>query len=165
MQAELVKSTQTIYFGHLNVEIIAVSDLFAGPELEAWAAARRFLLVTKDSNELINHPDIDAIFICSSTDTHVPLIQQAARRVNIFSAKNQSVWISRKRKQRLMRLNKAGVKLQIGFNRRFDHNFKRVQEVVQGGALAILILLKSLPAIRIRHILIISRFRAASSWI
>ncbi len=30
---------------------------------------------------------------------------------------------------------KAGVKLQIGFNRRFDHNFKRVRELVQGGTI------------------------------
>jgi myo-inositol 2-dehydrogenase/D-chiro-inositol 1-dehydrogenase len=29
----------------------------------------------------------------------------------------------------------AGVKLQIGFNRRFDHNFKRVREHVQGGTI------------------------------
>ena len=62
-----------------QVEIIAVSDLFAGPELEAWAASRQIQTVTKDSHELIDNPDIDAIFICSSTDTHVPLIQLAAQ--------------------------------------------------------------------------------------
>ncbi|VBB05224.1 inositol 2-dehydrogenase [Lucifera butyrica] len=30
-------------------------------------------------------------------------------------------------------VEKAGVKLQIGFNRRFDHNFKRVRELIQNG--------------------------------
>ena len=41
-------------------------------------------------------------------------------------------------------VQKAGVKLQIGFNRRFDHNFKRVRDHVQEGRSAIRILSKSL---------------------
>ncbi|WNR43125.1 inositol 2-dehydrogenase [Paenibacillus roseipurpureus] len=118
-----------------QVEIIAVSDLFAGPELEAWAEARNISLVTKDSNVLIQHPDIDAIFICSSTDTHVPLIQQAAKAgKHIFCEKPISMDIT-KTESAIEEVKKAGVKLQIGFNRRFDHNFKRVQEVVQGGGI------------------------------
>ncbi|OCT12085.1 inositol 2-dehydrogenase [Paenibacillus pectinilyticus] len=118
-----------------QVDILAVSDLFAGPELEAWAATRNIGLVTKDSNELIHHPDIDAIFICSSTDTHVPLIQQAARAgKHIFCEKPISMDIS-KTEEAVAEVKQAGVKLQIGFNRRFDHNFKRVQEVVESGGI------------------------------
>lgn len=118
-----------------QVEIIGVSDLFAGPELEAWAEARKISIVTKDSNELIAHPDIDAIFICSSTDTHVPLIQQAARAgKHIFCEKPISMDIT-KTEAAIAEVNKAEVKLQIGFNRRFDHNFKRVHEVVQSGGI------------------------------
>ncbi|NOU67427.1 inositol 2-dehydrogenase [Paenibacillus sp. LMG 31461] len=118
-----------------QVEIVAVSDLFAGPELEAWAADRNISIVTKDSNELISHPDIDAIFICSSTDTHVPLIGQAARAgKHIFCEKPISMDITQT-VSAIDEVRKAGVKLQIGFNRRFDHNFKRVQEVVQSGGI------------------------------
>ncbi|OPH56322.1 inositol 2-dehydrogenase [Paenibacillus ferrarius] len=118
-----------------QVNIVAVSDLFAGPELEAWAAARQIGLVTKDSKELIEHPEIDAIFICSSTDTHVPLIQQAAEAgKHIFCEKPISMDITQT-EAAIAAVNKAGVKLQIGFNRRFDHNFKRVREVVQEGTI------------------------------
>lgn len=39
----------------------------------------------------------------------------------------------RQTEEALEAVRKAGVKLQIGFNRRFDHNFKRVREHVQGG--------------------------------
>ncbi|RTE10784.1 inositol 2-dehydrogenase [Paenibacillus whitsoniae] len=118
-----------------EVEIIAVSDLFAGPELDAWAAARNIPLVTKDSSILIQHAEIDAIFICSSTDTHVPLIEQAAKAgKHIFCEKPISMDIAQT-EAAIAEVQKAGVKLQIGFNRRFDHNFKRVQEVVQNGGI------------------------------
>lgn len=118
-----------------QVEVIAVSDLFAGPELEAWAAERGIEHVVTDSNMLIANPDIDAVFICSSTDTHVPLIKQAAKAgKHIFCEKPVSMDI-KQTEEALEIVREAGVKLQIGFNRRFDHNFKRVREHVQGGTI------------------------------
>ncbi|MCZ8511078.1 inositol 2-dehydrogenase [Paenibacillus filicis] len=120
---------------HPQAEIAAVSDLFAGPELEAWAAARGIGTVTKDSMELITNPDIDAVFICSSTDTHVPLIIEAAKAgKHIFCEKPVSMELDRT-EEALEAVRAAGVKLQVGFNRRFDHNFKRVREHVLGGTI------------------------------
>lgn len=116
-------------------EIAAVSDLFAGPELEAWASARGIGTVTKDSAEIIADPDIDAVFICSSTDTHVPLITQAAQAgKHIFCEKPVSMDLAQT-EAALEAVRAAGVKLQVGFNRRFDHNFKRVREHVQAGTI------------------------------
>ncbi|MUG71174.1 MULTISPECIES: inositol 2-dehydrogenase [Paenibacillus] len=118
-----------------QAEIAAVSDLFAGPELEAWAADRGIARVTKDSGDIIADPQIDAIFICSTTDTHVPLIKQAAQAgKHIFCEKPVSMDIHQT-VEALEAVRQAGVKLQIGFNRRFDHNFKRVREHVQGGTI------------------------------
>ncbi|GIP35327.1 inositol 2-dehydrogenase [Paenibacillus sp. J2TS4] len=117
-----------------NVDIAAISDLFAGPELEVWAADRGIGLVA-DSSEIIAHPDIDAVFICSSTDTHVPLIKQAAQAgKHIFCEKPVSMDLAQTR-EAVAAAAAAGVKLQIGFNRRFDHNFKRVREHVQAGTI------------------------------
>lgn len=118
-----------------NAKITAISDLFAGPELEAWAAERGIGYVTKNSDDIMSNPDIDAVFICSSTDTHVPLIKQAAQaNKHIFCEKPVSMDISQT-EEALEAVKAAGVKLQIGFNRRFDHNFKRVREHVQGGTI------------------------------
>ncbi|QHT62463.1 inositol 2-dehydrogenase [Paenibacillus lycopersici] len=120
---------------HPEVEVVGVSDLFAGPELEAWAAARGIGLLTKDANELIQHPEIDALFICSSTDTHVPLIKQAAKAgKHIFCEKPVSLSVA-ETAEAIEAAAQAGVKLQIGFNRRFDHNFKRVREHVEAGTI------------------------------
>lgn len=119
-----------------NVEITAVSDLLVGsPELEAWAAERGIAILTKDSSKIILNPEIDAVFICSSTDTHVPLIKQAAQAgKHIFCEKPISMSIDQT-EEALEAVRQAGVKLQIGFNRRFDHNFKRVREHVASGTI------------------------------
>lgn len=118
-----------------NAEIVAISDLFAGPELEAWATERGIGLVTKNSSEIFAHADIDAVFICSTTDTHVPFIKQAAQaKKHIFCEKPVSMDILQT-EEALAAVAQAGVKLQIGFNRRFDHNFRRVYEHVQGGTI------------------------------
>lgn len=118
-----------------QVEVVAVSDLFAGEELTAWAAERGIDQVVQDSQVLIANPDIDAVFICSSTDTHVPLIKQAAKAgKHIFCEKPVSMDITQT-EEALECVRQAGVQLQIGFNRRFDHNFKRVREHVQNGTI------------------------------
>jgi len=116
-----------------GAEIVAISDLYAGDELRAWAAERGIPVVTNNSTEIMEHPDIDAVFICSSTDTHVPLIKQAAANgKHIFCEKPVSMSVEQTR-EALAAVEAAGVSLQIGFNRRFDHNFSRVREIVSEG--------------------------------
>ncbi|PZE21660.1 inositol 2-dehydrogenase [Paenibacillus xerothermodurans] len=118
-----------------QVEVAAIGDLFAGPELLAWAAQRGIHSVTQDASAVINHPDIAAIYICSSTDTHVPLITRAAQAgKHIFCEKPVSMDIAQT-EEALQAVRRAGVQLQVGFNRRFDHNFKRVREHVLAGAI------------------------------
>ncbi|GGD86162.1 inositol 2-dehydrogenase [Paenibacillus nasutitermitis] len=116
-----------------QAEIIAVSDLYGGEELQAWAEQRGIPTVTQDSEAILSNPEIDAVFICSSTDTHVDLIKRAAARgKHIFCEKPVSMDI-RQTEEAVEAVRKAGVQLQIGFNRRFDHNFKRLREHVQAG--------------------------------
>ncbi|RAR45828.1 inositol 2-dehydrogenase [Paenibacillus sp. MDMC362] len=116
-----------------GAKIAAIGDLFAGDELRSWAAERGIPVVTTNSNDIMEHPDIDAVLICSSTDTHVPLIKQAAANgKHIFCEKPVSMSVDQTR-EALAAVEAAGVSLQIGFNRRFDHNFSRVREIVSAG--------------------------------
>ncbi|MDP4098767.1 inositol 2-dehydrogenase [Paenibacillus sp. P96] len=118
-----------------HAEIVGISDLFAGAELESWAERRGIAVVTTDSSKLIAMPEVDAVLICSSTDTHVPLIEQAARAgKHIFCEKPVSMDLQQTQAA-VTAVQKAGVKLQIGFNRRFDHNFRRIREHVQTGTI------------------------------
>ncbi|MEK8126595.1 inositol 2-dehydrogenase [Paenibacillus filicis] len=118
-----------------GVEVSIVADLFANEELQDWADARGIAQVTKNSDDVINNPEVDAIFICSLTDSHVPLILAAAKAgKHIFCEKPISMDIHQT-KAAMEAADAAGVKLQVGFNRRFDHNFKRVRDYLEQGQL------------------------------
>jgi len=87
-------------------------------------------LVLKDYRELIEDKDIDAVVICSSTDTHAQMIEEAASAgKHVFCEKPIDFDLQRIDRA-LAAVEQAGVKFQVGFNRRFDPSFKRVREMV-----------------------------------
>jgi myo-inositol 2-dehydrogenase/D-chiro-inositol 1-dehydrogenase len=89
--------------------------------------------VPTDYQELLNDPDIDAVLICSSTDTHAQIIEEAAQaRKHIFCEKPIDHDLSRIERA-LTAVEKAGVKFQIGFNRRFDPNFREIKQAILNG--------------------------------
>ncbi|MCK9524923.1 MAG: inositol 2-dehydrogenase, partial [Limnochordia bacterium] len=80
---------------------------------------------------VISDPQVDAVLICSPTDTHADLIMACAKAgKDIFCEKPIANDIGKTR-EALDAVERAGVKLQVGFNRRFDPNFKRVRQLVQ----------------------------------
>jgi myo-inositol 2-dehydrogenase / D-chiro-inositol 1-dehydrogenase len=90
-----------------------------------------------DSREIINDPSIDAVLICSPTETHAELVIQAARAgKHIFCEKPIDHSLS-KIDLALQEVKKSGVKFQVGFNRRFDANFSRVRAAVTEGEIGI----------------------------
>jgi myo-inositol 2-dehydrogenase/D-chiro-inositol 1-dehydrogenase len=99
----------------------------------ATAARCRSASATKDYKEILGDPEIDAVVICSSTDTHARIIAEAAQAgKHIFCEKPIDFSLA-KIDGALAQVEKAGVKLQIGFNRRFDSNFARVRQAVASG--------------------------------
>lgn len=116
-----------------NGEIIQVSDPYAGEETEKWAKSLGIRSVTKDPEDIFANPEVDAVFICSSTDTHGDFIIRAAKAgKHIFCEKPIHTDIS-KIKEALKAVEEAGVKLQVGFVRRFDRHHKAVRDAVAGG--------------------------------
>ena len=89
--------------------------------------------VTNNYLNILHDPSIDAVVICSSTHTHAKIIGEAAEAgKHIFCEKPIDFSLA-KIDQALALVHQAGVKLQIGFNRRFDANFARVREAVVSG--------------------------------
>ena len=89
--------------------------------------------VAASAGEIFAHPEIDAVLICSSTDTHAQMIVDAAKAgKHIFCEKPIDYELSRI-DWALEAVRRAGVKLQIGFNRRFDSNYARVRKAVESG--------------------------------
>jgi myo-inositol 2-dehydrogenase/D-chiro-inositol 1-dehydrogenase len=89
--------------------------------------------VVKDYHELLADKNIDAILIATSTDTHAFIIKDvAAAGKHIYCEKPLALDLA-SIDDALAVVRKAKVKLQVGFNRRFDKSFKRVREIVASG--------------------------------
>lgn len=90
-------------------------------------------LLTQDAGQIISDPGIDAVFICTSTNTHIDMIERSAKAgKHIFCEKPISFDV-RGTRLALQAASDSGVKFQLGFNRRFDPNFRRVREIVASG--------------------------------
>jgi myo-inositol 2-dehydrogenase/D-chiro-inositol 1-dehydrogenase len=115
-----------------DADIVAVADIFL-EAAEKCATDLQIPSAVKDHREIMENPDIEAVIICSSTDTHAQMIEEAAAAgKHIFCEKPIDFDLARI-DTALEAVDKAGVKLQVGFNRRFDPNFKRVREMVAAG--------------------------------
>ena len=115
-----------------NAVPVAITDIDR-TAAEDTARLYGFSRVADDSRQILESPDIDAVLICSSTNTHAQLITQAAAAgKHIFCEKPIDYDISRI-DSALDAVKRAGVKLQVGFNRRFDANFARVRKAIESG--------------------------------
>jgi len=117
-----------------EANVVAVADII---EEAARKAAADFGIpnVFQDHRAIVEDERIEAVIICSSTDTHAQIIQEAAEAgKHIFCEKPIALDLP-SIDRALEAVEKAGVKLQVGFNRRFDPSFRRVRELVASGAL------------------------------
>jgi myo-inositol 2-dehydrogenase/D-chiro-inositol 1-dehydrogenase len=118
-----------------GAKVVCLAETMLNDGHKAWAAEVGIPKVTKDPADIMNDKDIDAVFICSPTDTHADFIIEAARKgKHIFCEKPIHTNIQ-KIKEALAEVDKARVKLQTGFVRRFDHNHKKVHDTVASGIL------------------------------
>ena len=118
-----------------EMEIKTIADPFMNEQTEAFAKSCGIPNTTKDANDILNDPEIEAVLICSSTDTHSKYIIEAAHAgKNIFCEKPIDYDLS-KVHAAINAAKEAGVKLQIGFCRRFDHNHKAVADAVKDGTI------------------------------
>lgn len=84
-------------------------------------------------DELIGHPAIDAVVICSPTDTHAQYVEQCARAgKHVFCEKPLDLSLARIR-ETLRVVHQHNIQLMLGFNRRFDANFMKLKALVDAG--------------------------------
>ncbi|MCI9023401.1 MAG: inositol 2-dehydrogenase [Dorea sp.] len=116
-----------------NAKIKALADPFMNEETDLWAKKMGVEITTKDYKEILADPEIDAVLICSSTDTHSPISVEAIQAgKHVFCEKPIDHDVA-KIKEVIDALAKNPVKYQVGFNRRFDHNFEAVRDAVAAG--------------------------------
>ena len=115
-----------------QAEVVAVADV----NLEsATQLASGFGIPTVYDNfqDILKHPEVEAVVICSPTDTHAKYIVEAAKAgKHIFCEKPVDLSLE-VIQGALKAVEEAGVKLMVGFNRRFDPNFAKIKQLVVDG--------------------------------
>ena len=117
-----------------SANLMMVADVFE-ESARTCAADFQIPIVASSPQAIFESSEIDAVAICSSTKTHAQFIIEAAQAgKHIFCEKPIALDLA-SIDQALAEVEKAGVKLQVGFNRRFHPNFKQVRDLVAAGKL------------------------------
>ncbi|MFM8836868.1 MAG: Gfo/Idh/MocA family oxidoreductase, partial [Actinomycetota bacterium] len=88
-----------------------------------------------DPEELMSSSEVDAIAICTSTDTHVDMLVKASKfKKPVFCEKPISLSLSETYRV-LKAINDSKTPLMIGFNRRFDPSHRSVRNSVADGSI------------------------------
>lgn len=116
-----------------EIEIEMVADPFMNEETEKYLKNLGVKEVTKEAEDILKNAEIEAVLICSSTDTHSKYIIESAKAGKHIFCEKPIDYDLNKVHEAIQSAKDAGVKLQIGFCRRFDHNHRGVYDVVQSG--------------------------------
>ena len=115
-----------------GTEVVTIADVNVESAQEL-ASRLRVSLAVDDYHAILSDPSIDAVAICSSTDTHARIIIEAAQAGKHIFCEKPIDYDLTKIDAALSAVEKAGVKLQIGFNRRFDSNFRKARTMIAEG--------------------------------
>lgn len=132
---------QSITYNVPTAKVLGITDVFKDG-LQELADKYGIEKVYDDYREMLADKDIDAVLVCSSTDTHADISIEAAKAgKHVFCEK--PVDLTPEKVQAVIdAVAEAGVKLQVGFNRRFDHNFAHVKSLINDGKVGNLELIK-----------------------
>ena len=116
---------------HPDVALVYLVDPVAGPHRDALAARTGAKVV--EAAEVFADPTIDGVIIASSTDTHAPLLLEAAKAGKaVFCEKPVSLDFA-KVAEATAAVEKAGIPCMLGFQRRYDPNFRQVRDRIVSG--------------------------------
>ena len=119
-----------------GAQIVRVAD----PRGEAAATLARELRIPNtgsDAQTVFEDPGVDAVLICSSTDAHPEQVVAAARAgKHVFCEKPVDLDLCRM-DEVLRTVRDAGIKLQVGFNRRFDPDFAQMRKIIDAGGVGV----------------------------
>ena len=116
-----------------NAQVKAVADPFLNEKSIEWANSLGIKETYKDYKKILEDPEISAVLICASTDQHSKLSMEALKAgKHVFCEKPIDHDVN-KIKEVLDVVKESGKKYQVGFNRRFDHNFKAIRDAVVAG--------------------------------
>ena len=113
-----------------RARLVAVAD---ANEAAAQAIADSAGAEARDIDAIEKSDDVDAVLICTPTNTHADLIERFSRAGKaVFCEKPIDLDIARVRAC-LNVIRETGAKVMLGFNRRFDPHFAAVRKAINDG--------------------------------
>ena len=133
----------TLAFTVTEVDLVAVAD----PNEKALAEVSNRFGIKKsyqDYREMLDSKEVDAVVITTPTGTHAEVIMAAAAAgKNIFSEKPISQAV-KPCDDAILAVKQAGVKLQMGFMRRFDPPYAAAKQKILEGAIGTPVMFKAI---------------------
>ncbi len=126
---------KSILTGVPEARILAIADPYMKPAVAEWAKSVGIEGVYEYYTKILNDERIDAVLICASTNLHAKISLEAiAAGKHVFCEKpiDQSVEKIEEVKKALLASPKKLI-YQVGFNRRYDHNYRALRKVVEDG--------------------------------
>lgn len=125
---------ESISYHVKNATVTAMADPFMNEETEKLIRSYGVSKVTKDYKDILNDKDIDAVLVCSSTDTHAAISIEAINTgKHVFCEKPVDHSIEKIQAVADALKEHPNIKFQVGFNRRFDHNFAAIRKAYDDG--------------------------------
>ncbi len=117
-----------------GAELAGVADIDEAAARRA-AAFGRGAVATRDYQELLGDSSIQAVVVASPNDTHTRVVEEAAQAgKHIFCEKPIGLDLA-STDAALAAVARQGVKLQAGFQRRFDPSYRKARELIAAGEL------------------------------
>lgn len=114
-------------YNHHKVSIKAVADPFIDENFVQSLGLTSY----KDKEKILKDEQIQAVFICTPSNTHYELIKEAlAAKKAVFCEKPVDLDLKRILEIKKILENEGGF-LQVGFNRRYDANFTKIAQLVK----------------------------------
>lgn len=120
-----------------GAEVTIIADPFLDETTKQWAKSLGIQYSSKNYHDILTNAEIDAVLICSSTDTHSQISLEAIMAGKHVFCEKPVAHDVEKIKEVLQAVKRTGIKYQVGFNRRFDHNFRAVKEAVEAGKIGV----------------------------
>lgn len=125
---------QSITYHVKNAAVVAMADPFMNEETKAMIESMGVKKVYQDYHEILSDPEVDAVLVCSSTDTHASISIEAIKAgKHVFCEKPVDHSLEKIQEVADVLAEHPQCRFQVGFNRRFDHNFAAIRRAYDEG--------------------------------
>lgn len=125
---------ESISYHVKNATVKAVADPFMNDETKAFIESFGVEKIYTDYQKILDDPEIDAVLVCSSTDTHADIsIAAIEAGKHVFCEKPVDHSVAKIQAVADALAKHPEIKFQVGFNRRFDHNFAAIRKAYDAG--------------------------------